>query len=161
MWRFEFPEAVVYRFRDWSRLRSALLFAAASIALVAVTVLAAPGRALATGLLGVAALLATLSATQLFRMRSLVIDRTRRLLMLEDQRPFRQTLRRILSLDCVRLRLEMKPFRWGKDGYQSLWIEDQCGGTTLKLQEQYPSLRADTDRLESDLGRPLLIVVRS
>lgn len=157
MWRAEFPEAVIYRFRDWNRLGIALILAAGSIALIAAAALSAT-----TALLGPALVLAGASAVLLFRMRSLVIDRARRLLLLEDRRPFRQTLRRVLSLDHIRLRLEMKPFRRGRtDAHQSLWIEDECGGNRLKLLERYASLRSDTGRLESDLGRPLLIVVRS
>lgn len=156
MGRFEFPEAVIYRFRDWNRRRTALLLAVGSLALLLA------GAMFSTPvLLGAALLLAGASAVLLFRMRSLVIDRARRLLLLEDRRPFRQTLRKVLSLDRIRLRLEMKPFRGSGDSYQSLWIEDPCGGNRLKLLERVSSLRADTDRLESDLGRPLLIVVRS
>jgi hypothetical protein len=156
MGRFDFPEAVIYRFRDWNRLRTSLFLIAVAIALIGVTILTGPGRIATWGLLAGALFLAGVSAVLLFRMRSLVIDRARRLLMLEDRRPFRQTLRKVISLDCVRLRLEMQP-----DAHQSLWIEDQCGGDRLKLEERSASLRADTNRLESDLGRPLLIVVRS
>jgi hypothetical protein len=159
MWRFEFSDAVVYRFRDWTRSRAGLLLFAASIALMLAGSLAAP--ILRFALLGASLLVAGVGALVLFRMRNLVIDRTRRLLLLEDRRPFRQTLRRIFSLDCVRLRLEMASLKWGKDPYQSLWIEDQCDGRKLKLLERSSSLRCDTSRLESDLGRPLLVVVRS
>lgn len=154
MWRLEFPDAVVYRFRDWSRRRAALLLLGGSL-ILGIAAAAWPW------LLAVSLLLAAASALVLFRMRHLVIDRARRLLLLEERRPFRQTIRRILSLDCVRLRLEMKPVRWGRDSYQSLWIEDQCQGERIPLLERSSSLRCDTSSLESDLGRPLLVVVRS
>lgn len=154
MWRFEFPDAVVYRFRDWTRRRTALLLLAGSVLFAALAVWAPLA-------MGASLFLAAASALLLFRMRNLVIDRARRIVLLEERRPFRQTLRRILSLDCVRLRLEMKPVRWGQEAYQSLWIEDQCREERIQLIERTSSLRCDTARLETDLGRPLLVVVRA
>jgi hypothetical protein len=159
MWRFELPDAVVYRFRDWGRHRRGFFLGGVSAALIVAASLVPTGVRYA--LLGAALATAAAGAVTLYRMKHLVIDRARRLLMVEERRPFRQTLRRIFSLDCIRLRLEMATMKWGKDPYQSLWIEDQCEGRKLRLLERSSSLRCDTSRLESDLGRPLLVVVRS
>lgn len=162
MWRFEFPGSVIYRFRDANRLRAGLSLVAISLALLLLPLLLSPSRAVNGAFLAGSILLFGAAAFLLFSVRNLIIDRTRRLLVVEERRPFRKTLREIVSLDCSRLRIERTSFKGGRDSSQSLWLEDQCGvGRKLMLLERHASLRADTTRLESDLGRPLLVVVQS